>query len=308
MSRKRLKQYLMLLLAIGVIAVAMSGGSGTFAGFTAETANNGNTFLTGTLFMHNTPNGGTVCKSESGALNVNSGCNVLFSVGNVKPDGTTIYTATLALANAGSLNASGISFSSPAGCADTVPTLTTLNASAAHSATSVSVASLPQALLTGTPITINGDSYTVNANAAASGSPTSITITPGVTPGGGYSSGAVVKIDTSGIGASALCSGLEYNIVETNSAFNATQGCAYGPAGCALGDTSKFNNTYTLSSVPASQTGLTLVSGYGGNTGTQLSAGQTRYFVIQVLAPASLSNGAQNDLATMGLTWDMSQA
>lgn len=310
MSRKRLKQYLLLLMAIGVIAVAMSGG-GTFAGFTAETANNGNTFLTGTLFLHNKVGAGTVCKSETGAGNVNSGCDILFTVPSVTADGNTIYSAHLALANAGSLEASGISFSSPAGCTDTVPTVTTLSASAAQSATSVTVNALPQALLKGTPITINGDSYTVNADAASGA--TSITITPGVIPAGGYSSGATVKIDSSGIGAASLCAGLEYNIVETDSSFTTTEGCAYGPASCAVGDTTKFNSSFTLGGIPAdalptSPTGLTLKSGYNGNTTTHLSAGQTRYFVIQVLAPATLSNAAQNDLATFGLTWDISQA
>lgn len=311
MSRKRLKQYLLLLLAIGVIAVAMSGG-GTFAGFTAETANNGNTFLTGTLFLHNKVGGGTVCKSETGAGNVNSGCDILFTVPSVTADGSTIYSAHLALSNAGSLEASGISFSSPAGCTDTVPTITTLSTSAAQSATSVTVNALPQALLTGTPIKINGDSYTVASPGAASGA-TSIPITPGVIPGGGYSSGATVKIDSSGIGAASLCANLEYNIVETDSSFGTTEGCAYGPAGCDLADTAKFNSSYTLGGIPAdalptSPTALTLKSGYNGNSTTHLSAGQTRYFVIQVFAPASLSNAAQNDLATFGLTWDISQA
>ena len=81
MSRKRIKQYLMLLLAIGVIAVVASG-SGTFASFNAETQNNNNTFATGTLLLHSTT-GGTTCASESNSGNLNvtdpTGCSVLFS-------------------------------------------------------------------------------------------------------------------------------------------------------------------------------------------------------------------------------------
>jgi predicted ribosomally synthesized peptide with SipW-like signal peptide len=110
MSRKRLKQYLLLLLAIGVIAVAMSGG-GTFAGFTAETTNPGNTFVSGTLYLHNTANGGTVCKSESATsspnFNIENNCDILFPA--VPFDGTA-QTADLALDNAGSIDASDLFF------------------------------------------------------------------------------------------------------------------------------------------------------------------------------------------------------
>ena len=42
MSRKRVKQYLMLLTVIGLIAVA-ANGAGTFASFSAQTTNAGNT-------------------------------------------------------------------------------------------------------------------------------------------------------------------------------------------------------------------------------------------------------------------------
>ena len=116
MSRKRLKQYLMLLLAIGVIAVAMTGG-GTFATFNAETTNPGNTFAAGTLYLHDTPNSGTTCTSESATsapFNINPGdgsngntCAALFTAGDLTAG---VQTADLALNNAGSINASDIKF------------------------------------------------------------------------------------------------------------------------------------------------------------------------------------------------------
>lgn len=120
MSRKRVKQYLMLLMAIGVIAVAMSG-SGTFASFNAETTNPGNTFAAGTLFLHDTPNGGTTCTSESATsnagsnqFNINPGdgtngnnCAALFTAGDLSGG---VQTADLALNNAGSIAASDIKF------------------------------------------------------------------------------------------------------------------------------------------------------------------------------------------------------
>lgn len=98
MSRKRIKQYLMLLLAIGVIAVVASG-SGTFASFNAETQNSNNTFATGTLLLHNTANGGTTCASESNSGNLNvtdpTGCTTLFSApGSIGSPATgTLHTA-----------------------------------------------------------------------------------------------------------------------------------------------------------------------------------------------------------------------
>lgn len=85
MSKKHAKRYLMLLMAVGVIAVSLSGG-GTFASFNAEVANKNNTFVTGTLYLHQTASG--TCTSESSQSNSNlntSGvhlgdqCDVLFS-------------------------------------------------------------------------------------------------------------------------------------------------------------------------------------------------------------------------------------
>ena len=94
---KKTKRYLMLLAAVGLIAVA-AGGSGTFATFNAEVTNSGNTFASGTLFLHDTPNGGTVCKSEDDLTNnTYSSCTFLF---NADLSGGS-QTATLALNNPG---------------------------------------------------------------------------------------------------------------------------------------------------------------------------------------------------------------
>jgi predicted ribosomally synthesized peptide with SipW-like signal peptide len=87
MGRKRIKQYLMLLLAIGVIAVAASGG-GTFASFSAEVTNANNVFATGSLILNNT-HGSTTCTSainsgvSNNTNNLNStghDCATLFNV------------------------------------------------------------------------------------------------------------------------------------------------------------------------------------------------------------------------------------
>jgi len=118
MSKKRVKQYLMLLTVIGLVAIA--AGSGTFASFSAQTTNPGNTFAAGTLFLHDTPNGGTTCTSESATtgpnFNVNPGdgtngnpCAALFTA-NLANGATT---ATLALNNAGTIASSDLQLSVP---------------------------------------------------------------------------------------------------------------------------------------------------------------------------------------------------
>jgi predicted ribosomally synthesized peptide with SipW-like signal peptide len=106
MSKKRVKQYLMLLTVIGLVSIA--SGSGTFASFSAQTTNSGNTFAAGTLFLHNVANGGTTCTSESqttGNFNIDpTGCGVLFTAD--LSQGST--TAHLALSNAGSLDSTDL--------------------------------------------------------------------------------------------------------------------------------------------------------------------------------------------------------
>lgn len=116
MSRKRVKQYLMLLTVIGIVSIA--SGSGTFASFNAQVTNPGNTFAAGTLFLHDTPNGGTVCTSESATsatFNVNPGdgtngdnCAALFSGADLSAGAVTAH---IALKNSGSLPSSDLKFS-----------------------------------------------------------------------------------------------------------------------------------------------------------------------------------------------------
>jgi hypothetical protein len=91
MSKKRVKQYLMLLTAIGLVSIA-AGGSGTFASFDAEVTNSGNYFATGTLVLND--NGGTnTCTSAVDSDNHNTtgtDCDTLFTTPKlVAPSATT---------------------------------------------------------------------------------------------------------------------------------------------------------------------------------------------------------------------------
>jgi hypothetical protein len=84
MSKKRIKQYLMLLTVVGLVAIAAGGGNGTFASFNAEVMNAGNTFATGTLILSDKVQTGTACYSNEGVNNVNANCTVLLNTANLK--------------------------------------------------------------------------------------------------------------------------------------------------------------------------------------------------------------------------------
>ena len=103
MSKKRIKQYLMLLTVIGLVSIA--SGSGTFATFSAETTNAGNTFSTGTIVLSNTVNAGVACLSSAGGVdvNINAACAAVFNASVKKPGDSALND--LDLLNAGSLGA-----------------------------------------------------------------------------------------------------------------------------------------------------------------------------------------------------------
>lgn len=103
MSKTKTKRYLVLLAAVGLVAAAL-GGAGTFASFTAETTNAGNTFATGTLLLANTVNS-VLCNSNSSASNTAT-CGSVFSVSNVGTTNTQSNTVTVS--NTGTLTASAL--------------------------------------------------------------------------------------------------------------------------------------------------------------------------------------------------------
>ena len=110
MSKKRMKQYLMLLCVVGIVSIA--SGSGTFASFNAETTNAGNTFATGAITLGNQVNSGTVCYSSGGAQNANAGCNAIWNVGSWAP-GQAADTEKLTLNNTGNLDPTALTMWAP---------------------------------------------------------------------------------------------------------------------------------------------------------------------------------------------------
>jgi hypothetical protein len=96
------------LLSLGVVAgIGALAGAGTFATFTAQTTNPGNTFANGTLVLSNTVNSGSACLSTGGGntdVNANGSCDVAFDLSVQKPGDSD--TEDLTLQNVGSLAAS----------------------------------------------------------------------------------------------------------------------------------------------------------------------------------------------------------
>jgi len=293
------KTYLKLLIVAGILAV-IGGGAGTFATFNAETTNAGNTFATGTLFLHNT-NGSTTCTSEANSGNLNTtgstGCAVLFTVTN--PTGTS--HADIALKNAGTIDASSLSFDIPSACADSKPTIATLNG-AVNSGDTIPSGAIPinsdltQALSNKTPIELNDgtntETFTVNGDTASNA--TSVPVSGHTTYTSSFASGTPIEIN---FGGASLCGQLKLSIAEMTSGFGSYVSCVYG--GTSDGTNGCISPTTTLSNVPASLQSL----------GGTLAAGQTRYFRIFVSLPTpnGLANSAQNDQSKFDLLWDIGQ-
>jgi hypothetical protein len=312
MFTKKTKRYLMLLAALGLIAIA-AGSSGTFAGFNAEVANTGNTFQTGTLFLHD-KGGVNTCTSESDANNQNiagTGCDVLFTTPVITPGST--YPADLTLSNAGTLNASDIQFAlGSTGCVDSKPSVGTLSSGLTNGTPPASLvfATLSQDLLDGTQIElqegtspVHTHTYTVSGDHTA-GSNVTVSLASPDDPGFSFTTAAHVSLAAFG---TALCSQLKITIQEYTSAARTTpvsSTCAF-PA-----STSATCGTPTVDLADAqfaSLQPLQLGSATAGNTLSQLSAKKSRYFRIFILAPASLANSAQNDEASFDLLWHIDQ-
>jgi hypothetical protein len=94
----------MLLTAVGVIAVA-ANGAGTFASFSAETTNAGNSFATGTLLLSNKVPSQSICYSNEGAANAR-GCSAVVTGTELVPGDTVSNSVTIK--NEGTLDSSNL--------------------------------------------------------------------------------------------------------------------------------------------------------------------------------------------------------
>jgi len=323
MSRKRTKQYLMLLMVIGLVSIA-AGGGGTFASFSAETTNAGNYFATGSLFLHDTANNGTTCTSESASTNLNDGtngdtCDTIFTVSAT--DAHAHY-ATLTLQNAGSINATGIKFDLASACstAKVYESNTTL-ASGANAGDGTITVSTPMALAIPSGGWIYLNDGTNHEEVQVSGgpyglSPQSGTITLASNLQNTYASGVSVESSPQFQGGADLCAGLDFNITETDSSFTTTtqdDTGTVGAVGCAYGSVNGTNDGCLFDSNSGDTLG-TLPTG-GGNNLTSLTLasspfvhGTSRYFVLGIKPDSSFGNAYQDEKATFDMVWHIDQA
>lgn len=305
MSRKHLKRYLMLLSAVGLLAIG-TAGSGTFASFNAEVASPNNYFATGTLFLHATKQGGTACRSEIDSNNANilssNGCDVLFNLSNVNAGQTA--TVNLQLDNAGSLDATALKFAlGSAGCVAGKSTITTITPAgiSAGAQTTINVGALPYALFAGTVLNITDgtNSDTVTLAAGASASATSINVT-GSSTTFAYAAGSKVQWNQQ-FGSANLCSGLLFTIQEKNAAWASNQKCIYPTGGST---NCSFAGAPTVSAITTTLNDLTADLWTGGPNGASaLQGGKSRFITINVQAPSSFTNTQQNRSALFDLLW-----
>lgn len=397
---KKTKRYLMLLVAVGLMAVA-AGGSGTFASFNAETANNGNYFATGTLILNN--NGGTnTCTSASAVpsnFNAGTDCDTLFHVNQFTSANTTVssgtvssastsitvgainngviykgdtlkitngtttdtvtatattssspiavnaagitgghtytsgsvitdlnptYLANLTLTNAGSIDASGISFKrSGSACTaayseghTTLNMATSLNGPSGSTLTFNSISA--GAFQTGDPVVVHEGAHYQTFIATAPSTSTTVAVT-GQNWNYAYTGAAVVSgPEFNGAGTPQdLCASLKLSIVETGSGFapdlTSAAGCATGNTGAGIVAPSAcdFSTGTALGSLSTNLTPLTLASGGGAGNGatTRLAAGGSRYLLLAIhYTGADFDNTFQNTKTTaFNLTWHIDQ-
>lgn len=162
---RTVKRLLLVVLA-GGLAVYLGAG-GTFAGFSAETTNPGNSAASGTLTMSNQVNSNTACLSINGTLNVNSSCDAAFALTNLAPGVfKSTYTAKITVTNTGSLDAQKLWLWAPP---NTTATLTS-GITSGQNVTSLSVDSLPANVVAGQSVVVksgfNSQQFTVSAPAS----------------------------------------------------------------------------------------------------------------------------------------------
>ncbi|HZD86454.1 MAG TPA: hypothetical protein VE088_00435 [Gaiellaceae bacterium] len=250
--RKRLdlaKKILVLAMLAGLIAM-VAGGS-TFASFSAQTANPGGAFSSGTLTLSDQVNSGTACNSYGGASkdNYNAACDAILALANAAP-GVTGGQAKLTITNTGSLDASLFSVFAPyAGGVLGTAIGSGATIGTGQSVTSFSVSSLEGPISTGDKIVLSYGTVTQQFCAGGNVSPSSATTTIPIS--GGYpagSSGSCAGTPPTTTAATAFAVGTR--LEDTSSDTSAANTDCYdqktttaGVAGATKGTDLNFNAT-----------------------------------------------------------------
>ncbi len=256
---KTTKRVLTLMLLAGIAVYV--GGGGVFGSFNAETTNAGSSAASGTLTMSDAVNSGTACASVDGTSNVNSGCDAVLTLTNLAPGVfPSTGTATVTVANTGSIDASKLWLWAP-------PNSTTLSAgiTASSTITSISVASIPTAISAGQSIVIsngtNAESLVASGSAATCSSSCSIPVNSYTTTYAYSSSNSVNVVDC--VDSKTTTSPVSGATVGTDLSFNATSGNPF----CGAALLYVQETTGTTSGSPGGHSYCWLGKDYGDSSG-----------------------------------------
>jgi predicted ribosomally synthesized peptide with SipW-like signal peptide len=279
--------------------VALGGGSGTFASFNAEVANEGNYFQTGTLFLHDSANGGNTCTSESAPNNANVGtgdnCDYIFHVNPTDTGATAPSYYRVALNNAGSIDATKLEFYANNACQSNAQSVDDGSVNGTQtSSNTITVHNLLYGIPANTSIKVG--SQTVNTTQAVSPDATEIHVDSAIA----VTDGDVISYSPvfTDVGDGNLCTKLQFAIWEMPDGTDVDPGdgtCIYA-GGCTW-----TGNTLDTIPAAASGTGDSLLSGGG------LTHATTRYLLIGINPPTSLDNSYQNRKATVDIAWHIEQ-
>lgn len=181
-SLRRAKKVLVLVMAAG--AIAYVGGRGTFAIFTAETANSPNAITSGTLVLGDAnATTGTTCYSYGGTTvyNSNYGCGAVWTgLGNVDPG--TVAQTKLTIDDEGSIDASKFYLFAPNPRTTLAATLSPFSSPSSSSVVvnTASSTGFLQSLAVGNTLAVsegsNSESVVVSAIGSTAGTTTTITV------------------------------------------------------------------------------------------------------------------------------------
>jgi predicted ribosomally synthesized peptide with SipW-like signal peptide len=275
------RRWLFLLLAAGLIA--LGAGGGTFATFNAQTANQGNSFATGTLYLSDTVSG-TACFSFTGSNNQNTtsptGCGTVIDVSGQKPGSSpnsNPATGTVTLKNIGTL--AGDLTASSSACTDT-PLSATTTANLTSGSKSITVTSATGILV--------GMQVVDNTTAANLPTPEYVTSVSGTTVTLTSNAAATATGDSlsfTSTSTGSLCSALDVFITDGTT-------CYYGL--CPTGEGGGSAETL------ANLSGATIFS-----PALSLPSGSSTALTVGLYLPDGGSNGADNNLMALESTFDL---
>ena len=318
--RPRLKKYLLTMLLFGI--VAFSGTGGTLASFSAETTNTNTTVASGTLTLSNTVGTGTACLSTGGSGNANSNCNAFFNLTNVEPGSWSVtgtnapaQTASIAVKNTGSLNASHFYLWAPAtnNCVDSQTTSspvaggtfgtqlnfneqifsTTLASTMTAGATTFTMSAAETIAANESLLLVNGSGQTWQFTAASASTGTSVTVTGASTDT--FAAGSTVVPNSS-------CANLDNWIQESTT----ISGSTYYYCWFGLGSYNLTWNGSSATQVSLAQSGsaetaeaLTVAQAQGSQT---VTTNGLCVFPMQTTLNSAISSGTVNSISLTSLS------